>query len=79
MILDDCEGWTTVSKPPNKYQKAYIANHLYSHFPGRWPEKDWNEGIRATDGLYFAYIELDPRVADHTLDLYRVIMDLHGI
>ena len=66
-------------KPPNKYAKAYVASHLYHALTGLWPEKDWDVALKATDPLYFAAMNLDPHVSTDTLDLYRMLMDIHEL
>lgn len=65
-------------KPPNKYEKAYVANHLYYAFGGKWPERDWEYAILVTDPLYFAFFQ-HIATPDNSAALWRILMDLHDV
>lgn len=66
-------------KPPTKYEKAYVVSHLYGALGGKWPERDWEYAMLMTGPLYFASFVKHPFITDDTLDLYRMLMDLHDV
>lgn len=74
-----------MTKAPNKYERAYLANHLYNRFLIRWPEtkRDWHAAIETTHPLYLASLAESHNAGMHpdssTIKLWNVLKELHGV